>query len=169
MKVYYRDLELATEQVNLTKLDPKLAQFLGQHDFFYIEDLCETFRGIVRESGIKDGVLNAQVMHTTAVLSVNELDEPMLLGDINKCLANLVPHLNDYLHNSKLRTKNLCADDYKCDRNADAHIKSFLIGGHTTSLLVRNGDLVLGRWQRVTLIDFDGPRDRKLTVQVLGN
>jgi secondary thiamine-phosphate synthase enzyme len=93
----------------------------------------------------------------------------MLLGDIHKCLGNLVPHLNDYLHNSKLRTKTLCVDDYKCDRNADAHIKSFLIGGHTTSLLVRNGELVLGKWQRVTMIDFDGPRKRKLTVQVLGS
>ncbi len=169
MKVYYKDLEISTEQMNLAQLDPKLAQFLEQHDCFYIEDICDTFRGVVRESGVKDGLLNAQVMHTTAVLSVNELDEPMLLGDINKCLSSLVPHLNDYLHNSKLRTKNLCADDYKCDRNADAHIKSFLIGGHSVSLLVRDGELVLGKWQRVTMIDFDGPRKRKLTVQVLGN
>ncbi|PIR21093.1 MAG: hypothetical protein COV45_02895 [Deltaproteobacteria bacterium CG11_big_fil_rev_8_21_14_0_20_47_16] len=168
MKCHYKDLVLQTEQNNLAQLDSKLTQFLGQHDFFYIEDLCETFRGIVKESGIKDGMLNAQVMHTTAVLSVNELDEPMLLGDINRRLSDLVPHLNDYLHNSKLRTKNLCADDYKCDRNADAHLKSFLIGGHTASLLVRNGELVLGKWQRVTMIDFDGPRQRKVTVQVIG-
>lgn len=168
MTIFYKDLVLDTEQVNLAQLDSKLSQFLGQHDFFYVEDLCESFRGIVKESGVRNGVLTAQVMHTTAVLSVNELDEPMLLGDINRCLGSLVPHLNDYLHNSKLRTKNLCADDYKCDRNADAHIKSFLIGGHTTSLLVRNGELVLGKWQRVTMIDFDGPRERKLTIQVLG-
>lgn len=168
MKVFYKDLTLETVQINLAQLDAKLTPFLGQHDCFYIEDLCDTFRAIVKESGVKNGVLNAQVLHTTSVLSVNELDEPMLLGDINKCLGTLVPHLNDYLHNSKLRTKNLCADDYKCDRNADAHIKSFLIGGQTVNLLVRDGALVLGKWQRVTLIDFDGPRSRKLMVQVMG-
>lgn len=168
MKIHYKDLVISSNQCNLAQLDPKLTQFLGQHDFFYIEDLCDTFRDIVKESGIRDGILNAQTLHTTVVLCVNELDEPMLLGDINKCLSNLVPHLNDYLHNSKLRTKNLCANE-SCDRNADAHIKSFLIGGQTTSLLVRDGELMLGQWQRVTMIDFDGPRQRKLTVQVLGN
>ncbi len=168
MNVYYKDLSLETEQINLAQLDSKLTQFVGQHDFFYIEDLCDTFKNLVKESGIKDGILTAQVMHTTAVLSVNELDEPMLLGDISRTLSTMIPHLNDYLHNSKLRTKNLCADDYKCDRNADAHLKSFLIGGHSTTLLVRNGELVLGKWQRVTMIDFDGPRSRKLTVQIMG-
>lgn len=167
MTVYYRDLQLETQQVNLADLDPKLTQFLGPHDFFFIEDLGDRFRALVKDSGVRDGVLTAQVLHTTTVLSVNELDEPMLLGDINRCLSHLVPHLNDYLHNSKLRSKNLC-DNYTCDRNADAHIKSFLIGGHSASLLVRDGELVLGKWQRVTMIDFDGPRSRKLMVQVMG-
>lgn len=167
MTIYYKDLVLETQKVNLAALDEKLAPFLGQYDFFFVEDLGDRFRSIVKESGIRDGQLSAQVLHTTCVLSVNELDEPMLLGDINRCLSNLVPHSSDYLHNGPLRSKNLC-DQHTCDRNADAHIKSFLVGGHHVSLLVRNGELVLGQWQRVTMVDFDGPRSRKLMVQVMG-
>lgn len=168
MKVYFEEITVETVQNNLQTLDAKLQPFIGEYDCFCVEGLTQKFREIVQKSGIRDGILSAQVLHTTCVLSVNELDEPMLLGDISRQMQQDIPRVGDYLHNSKLRTVNLCEGDYKCDRNADAHIKAFLIGNHSLSLLVKDGGMVLGRWQRVALIDFDGPRERKLLVQVLG-
>lgn len=168
MRTYWKELTISTGDNNLPTLDPKLKQFVGPQDIFFIEDLTEQFQQLVAESKITDGLFTAQVMHTTTVLSVNELDEPMLLMDIHRALSEIAPRVNDYLHNSPLRTKNRCAEDNRCDRNADAHVKSFLIGNATTSLLVRDGKLLLGRWQRISVIDFDGPRQRRLVVQILG-
>ncbi|MDP2599826.1 MAG: secondary thiamine-phosphate synthase enzyme YjbQ [Deltaproteobacteria bacterium] len=168
MKIKFENIRVGTEQNNLMNLDVKLTPYIGEHNFFCVQDLTEMFHEMVSRSGIQNGSFIAQILHTTCVLSVNELDEPMLLGDISRQLEKHVPKIADYLHNSKLRTANLCEDDYKCDRNADAHIKSFLIGNHTMTLLVRDGKLVLGRWQRVGLVDFDGPRNRDLVVQISG-
>lgn len=168
MKIFWKDHVVSTQENNLAALDPKLAKFVEKHHFFSLHDLTETFQQLVAESGIRNGLFTAQSMHTTAVLSVNELDEPMLVMDICRTLDRLTPKVEDYLHNSPLRTKNLCEEDNKCDRNADAHIKAYISGGPVASVLVREGTLVLGRWQRVAFVDYDGPRDRRITVQILG-
>lgn len=169
MKAYFKHLEFKTDQNNLLELEPKLVDHLHDLDFFHIVDLTEQAREWVKESGIQNGLLTTQVMHTTCILSMNELDEPCLLGDINKHLREQLPRNRPYLHNSSIRTKNLCESDTKCDRNADAHLKSFLYGGPTQSVIVREGKPLFGEWQRLCLIDLDGPRERKLTVQVIGD
>ncbi len=168
MKIAWHDMVIQTKDNNLAELDSKLQQFVERHHFFSLHDLTDNFQAVIAESNIRNGFLKAQSHHTTAVLSINELDEPMLVMDIQRVLEAMVPKVQDYLHNSKLRTKNLCAEDNKCDRNADAHIKSYLSGGPTISMLVRDGKLVLGKWQRVALIDYDGPRERNITVQIMG-
>lgn len=164
MKIFWKDHVVSTQENNLAALDPKLAKFVEKHHFFSLHDLTETFQQLVTESGIRNGLFTAQSMHTTTVLSVNELDEPMLVMDICRTLDRLTPKTEDYLHNSPLRTKHL----NEADSNADAHIKAYLSGGPTASALVRDGKLVLGRWQRFAFVDYDGPRDRKITVQILG-
>lgn len=168
MKVFYKELSFETDQNNLLELEPKLAPYVEDFDFFSIIDLTEDSLKWVEESQIKDGVLTVQTLHTTCVMSINELDEPCLLGDINKALRDFIPKGKPYLHNSGIRTKNLCEDDYKCDTNADAHMKSFLFGGPTQSVIVKDGKPVWGTWQRLCLIDLDGPRKRRVTVQILG-
>lgn len=168
MKTFYKDLSFETDQNNLLDLEPKLAPHVEDFDFFSITDLTEDSFQWVKESGIQNGILTVQALHTTCVVAINELDEPCLLGDINKALRDFIPKGKAYLHNSGLRTKNLCEDDYKCDTNADAHMKSFLFGGPTQSAIIRNGEPVWGRWQRLCLIDLDGPRSRKATVQIIG-
>jgi secondary thiamine-phosphate synthase enzyme len=168
MKTFWHDMVVSTTENNLADLDPKLQQFVERYHFFSLHDLTESFQELVRTSGIESGLFTAQSLHTTAVLSINELDEPMLIMDIQRALESIAPKVHDYLHNSKLRTKNLCADGNKCDRNADAHIKAYLSGGATASALVREGQLVLGRWQRFAFVDYDGPRDRKITIQIMG-
>lgn len=172
MKTFYKELAIKTDQNNLLELEPKLAPHVQDFDFFYVKDLTEESYQWVEESGIKNGLLTVQALHTTCVMAVNELDEDCLLGDINRALREFVPKARSdkqvYLHNSGLRTKNLCEDDYKCDTNADAHMKSFLFGGPTQSSIIKEGKPVWGQWQRLSLIDLDGPRSRKVLVQIIG-
>ena len=90
--------------------------------------------------------------HTTTALIINENNDSNLLTDIKNTLTSLVPE-KDYLHNI-------------IDNNASAHIKSSLLGN---SLIVplENSQLVLGTWQRILLLEFDGPRNREVFVQTL--
>lgn len=167
-KVKYKTIVVETEQQNLTHYDPRLTQFLQPSDYFYLHDLTKELRYFVETSGITDGSLLIQIMHTSATLLVNELDEPMLLMDITQKLRSLVPKEAQYLHNSPMREVNLCADDSHCDRNGDAHVKASLFGQPSITLIIREGKLVLGPWQKIALLEFDGPRRREVLAQALG-
>ena len=168
MQCYYKTVQVATDQNNLAHLEEKLIPFLREFDFFSIHDLTQESKNWIEESKVKNGLLTVQTMHTTCVVAVNELDEPCLVGDLNAFLRELIPHHKPYLHNSKIRTKNLCADDKKCDRNADAHMKSFLFGAASQTLMIKDGEPLYGKWQKLCLIDFDGPRERQVVVQIMG-
>ncbi|MFO1519582.1 MAG: secondary thiamine-phosphate synthase enzyme YjbQ [bacterium] len=168
MKSYYQTIEVATDQNNLLELEPRLSDHVKDLDFFHVTDLTEDCKKWVSESGVKNGFVVLQALHTTCIISINELDEPCLLGDINDKLRDSVPKQAPYLHNGPIRYKNLCSDDKKCDRNGDAHVKAFMYGVPSQTLIVREGKPEFGRWQRVCLIDFDGPRKRQVSVQVMG-
>lgn len=165
---YYETITIDTKQQNLTDLDPRLADFVGPTDYFYVHNITEQLQEFVRNSGITDGTLTAQILHTSATLCINELDEPMLLMDIAKKMREFVPKDTKYFHNGPMRVVNLCAEDSHCDRNGDAHVRTALFGHPSLSLIVRHGELLLGQWQKVALVEFDGPRRREVVVQVLG-
>lgn len=167
-KVLYKTISIQTQQQNLAILDPRLSSFLQPSDFFYIHDLTKEIQAFVDKSGVSQGQLLAQILHTSATLCVNELDEPMLLMDIARKMRTFVPKEGEYLHNSSLREVNLCPDDSHCDRNGDAHVKAILFGHPSVTLIIRDGRLVLGQWQKVALVEFDGPRRREVLVQVVG-
>ncbi|MCB1214806.1 MAG: secondary thiamine-phosphate synthase enzyme YjbQ [Deltaproteobacteria bacterium] len=172
MKSFYKELSLKTDQNNLLDFQENLSPYVEDFDFFSITDLTQESFEWVKESGIQNGLLTLQALHTTCVVAINELDEPCLLGDLNRALREFIPKARQdrkpYLHNSGLRTKNLCEDDYKCDTNADAHMKSFLFGSPSQSVIIRDGKPVWGTWQRLCLIDLDGPRERRAVVQIIG-
>ena len=168
LRFLYKTLQIDTKQQNLTDLDPRLSEFLKPNDFFYLSDLTTKIDQFVKESDIQNGNVLIHVLHTSATIWVNELDEPMLLGDLATKLRALVPKEAAYLHNGPLRTVNLCPDDFHCDRNADAHVKASLFGYASVPLIVRDGKLVLGRWQKVALVEFDGPRKREVLLQLMG-
>ena len=90
------------------------------------------------------------VEHTTAGVTVNEA-EPRLLGDIESFLSDAVADAG-WRHDS-------------LDGNADSHLRALLVGSDT-SLPVVDGELALGRWQSVLLVECDGPRDRRVRVVV---
>lgn len=167
-RAYYKQFSIQTEQQNLTTFDPRLQEFLQPSDFFYLQDLTDDLKEFVQANDIAHGNLTVQTLHTSAMIIVNELNEPMLLGDLAIKLRGFVPKNEKYLHNSALRVVNRCEEDTHCDRNADAHVKASLFGSPSVSLVVRDGQLILGQWQRIALVEFDGPRKREVLAQLLG-
>ena len=117
------------------------------------EELVELTAQIDREiqaSGIQTGLCHLTVLHTTAAIWVNEA-EPGLLGDFLRTLSRLVPADGEYAHP---------------DGNGPAHIKAGIIGPSKT-LQIRNGRLLRGTWQDLFLAEFDGPRERRIAVQLI--
>jgi secondary thiamine-phosphate synthase enzyme len=118
----------------------------------------------VARSGICLGIASVQVLHTTAALLVNE-DEPRLLQDLKAFLERLVPRGAGYRHDDQaLRGAGLPPEERP---NGHAHCKAALLSASAT-LHVGAGRLVLGPWQRLFLAELDGPRERRVSIRVLG-
>lgn len=108
---------------------------------------------VVEESGIKSGIVNIFTPHTTTGIFVNE-DESGLKRDLEQVLEKLIPERGGYEHD-------------EVDYNAYAHLRSMILSP-SVSIPVEDGRLMLGTWQSVFLAEFDGPRERKVRIQVLG-
>lgn len=118
------------------------------------EELCDVtheVREMLQQEGWKDGALVLFCPHTTAALTVNEGADPDVVRDVVTNLRGLIPKRGDYRH---------------AEGNSDAHIKTSLVGPSLT-LIVDNGKLCLGTWQKVFFCEFDGPRQRQLWAQWL--
>jgi len=100
---------------------------------------------------IGNGIMLIYVPHTTAAITINEAYDASVMDDLMEKVSSLVPYSKNYEH---------------LEGNSDAHIKSSLIG-NSVQLIVENGNLVLGRWQGIFFLEFDGPRDRKIFIKVL--
>ena len=124
----------------------------GQHrDYVHITPQVET---ILRNSGIKEGMVLVSAMHITAAIYVND-HEDGLIQDIDQWLEKLAPYRRDYRHHQT-------GED-----NGDSHLKSLLLH-HEVVLPVTAGKLDLGPWQRVFYAEFDGQRRKKVIVKVMG-
>jgi len=114
-------------------------------------DVTDEVASVVPED-VKRGTCTVFVPHTTAGVVVNE-NEPGLLADLRGTLGRLVPADEPYEHGG-------------VDGNADAHLRATLVGASVT-IPVSGGELALGTWQSVLFAEFDGPRERRLTVSIL--
>jgi secondary thiamine-phosphate synthase enzyme len=122
-------------------------------------DLSERLAAIVRASRVREGLLSLWSTHTTCAVFINEV-QTALHADIRQFLEQTVARDANWLHNDPRHSD--------CDRNnADAHLRAILLG-HSMTLQVTGGELVLGQWQRVLAAELDGPRTRSLRVQVQG-
>ena len=127
-------------------------------------DLTDQLKGLVLESGIQTGIVNVQSLHTTTAIMVNE-NEPLLLGDFGVMLEIIAPSNLPYRHDDlTARTVNVVADERV---NGHAHCRAVLLG-LSACLNVVEGKLQLGEWQRVFLAELDGPRERQISVLLLG-
>jgi secondary thiamine-phosphate synthase enzyme len=114
-------------------------------------DITSEVEGVVRESGVQNGLCHIFVPHTTAGVTINENWDPSVRTDILGALDILVPDSGRYRH---------------AEGNAPAHIKASLMGSSQT-VLVEGGRLVFGSWQGIFLTEFDGPRRRRVLVKVV--
>ena len=122
-------------------------------------DVTDQIRGLVRRSSVKEGIANLWSLHTTCAIFINEV-QTALHADIRSFLEQVVARDGAWMHNDPAHSD--------CDRmNADAHLRAMLLG-HSLTLQVTGGDIVLGTWQRVLAAEMDGPRSRTIRVQVMG-
>ena len=122
-------------------------------------DLTNRVMEFVRRFNISEGLVSIWSMHTTCTLFISEF-QTALLADIKRFLEQMVARDAEYLHNDPNHSD--------CDRmNADSHLRALLLG-HSLTLQVSGGEIVLGQWQRILLAELDGPRARSLRVQVWG-
>jgi secondary thiamine-phosphate synthase enzyme len=122
-------------------------------------DLTERLGAIVRASRVKEGLVSLWSMHTTCAVFINEV-QTALHADIRQFLEQTVARDGNWMHNDPQHSD--------CDRNnADAHLRAIVLG-HSLTLQITSGELVLGQWQRVLAAELDGPRTRSLRVQVQG-
>jgi secondary thiamine-phosphate synthase enzyme len=115
-------------------------------------DITREVQKAVTDSGVGSGVAVVCVMHTTAGITINENADPDVTSDIMSALAGLLPRTGSWSH---------------VEGNSDAHVKSAIVGQSVT-VPVEEGRLKLGTWQAVYFCEFDGPRQRRVVVQVLG-
>jgi len=115
-------------------------------------DITPRLRKAAMAAGTQEGICLVFCPHTTAGLTVNEGADPSVAEDMLEALERLVPRDGGWRHR---------------EGNAAAHIKASLLGS-SVQVLVRDGDLVLGRWQAVLLCEFDGPRRREVWVRFAG-
>jgi secondary thiamine-phosphate synthase enzyme len=124
-----------------------------------IVDVTEAVMARVHALPIREGTATLCSMHTTCTLFINEYQRA-LVEDFKTFLAGLVADEAAWLHNDP--------DHSDCDRlNADAHLRALLLG-HSVTLPVSGGEVVLGTWQRVLMGELDGGRVRSLRLQVMG-
>jgi secondary thiamine-phosphate synthase enzyme len=127
-------------------------------------DLTGRLEGIVEATGLRLGFVSVHTLHTTAAVVVNE-HEPLLLGDFAEALERLAPADLGYRHDDAFaRVANVVAGERP---NGHAHCRALLLGP-AACLHVVDGRIRLGRWQRVFLVELDGPRERDVSVLVLG-
>ena len=117
------------------------------------QEVTATVREIIRQSGVQSGACCLFVPHTTAGVTVNEHADPDVVADITAQLDVMVPQHSGYRH---------------AEGNSPAHIKASMMGSCQT-LLVAEGQPVLGTWQGVFFCEFDGPRRRHLIVKVMAD
>jgi secondary thiamine-phosphate synthase enzyme len=129
------------------------------NDRMQLLNITDRVNEIVRKSGVKDGLVHLQSLHTTTSVFINEWQDA-LLHDVRKFFEEAVDRDKYYRHNDPQYSD--------CERkNADSHMRGMLMG-QTVCLQVRNAAVLLGTWQSIILAEFDGPRSRSVAVQVSG-
>lgn len=122
-------------------------------------DLTGRIKSLIDRHCLKEGLLVLNILHTTASLIIQEF-QAALLEDLKAFFQGLIQDGSGWRHNDPRYSD--------CERkNAASHLRASLLG-QTLALSVSNGQLMLGSWQSVILAEFDGPRSRRINIQILG-
>ncbi len=131
-------------------------------DSISIVNLDPLMQQAIASSGIEDGFVIVSSRHTTTAITINEYEE-RLLQDIRAWLSKLAPQDANYLHND-IHLRDCPPDE---PENAHSHLMAMLLGSSET-IPLKNGEPMIGQWQSVMLFDLDGPRERTVNIQVIG-
>jgi len=136
----------------------RIADWITNEKFELI-NMTDRINEIVSKSGVKDGIVHLQSLHTTAAVFINEWQDA-LLHDIGTVLEQFVGRDGNWRHDDPAYSD--------CERkNAASHLRGLILGS-SVSLQVRNTKVLLGTWQSIILAELDGPRSRSVSVQVMG-
>ncbi len=131
---------------------------LGMHSFRITTgsrevmiDITAQLEELLKDLGLDSGLMIVYTPHTTTGLTINEGADPDVCRDVLAHLRTLIPQHSGFKHS---------------EGNSDAHIKATLFGS-SVQIIVHEGRLMLGTWQRVFLGEFDGPRTRTVWVKIL--
>ncbi|HZK46411.1 MAG TPA: secondary thiamine-phosphate synthase enzyme YjbQ [Atopostipes sp.] len=121
-----------------------------KQEFINIDHLIKE---TLTESPIQSGILVVYCPHTTAGITINENADPDVKVDLELGLNKTFPNDEDYVH---------------FEGNSDGHMKSSLIGASET-LIIQDGQPILGTWQSVYFSEFDGPRNRTVYLKIIAD
>jgi secondary thiamine-phosphate synthase enzyme len=129
-------------------------------------DLTDELRRTVKDTGVVDGCCVVFCAHTTCALILNEWEEGVL-EDLKSRLEALVPSDDYYAHDDlSVRTENLVEGEER--RNGPAHVAGMIVGGTSHAIPVAGGEPLLGRWQRLFLLELDEPKERTIVFHAFG-
>lgn len=114
-------------------------------------DITSRVKQYVARQGVKDGIILVYTPHTTAGITINENADPAVTSDLAEFLKRKFPHEDYFTH---------------MEGNSPSHIMSSLFSASET-LIIDNGQLVLGTWQDIYFCEFDGPRTRKVHLKII--
>jgi secondary thiamine-phosphate synthase enzyme len=152
--------EQATRPVNegVVRIFNRVIEWVTTERFQLI-NLTDRMNELVRKSGVREGTIHLQSLHTTTAVFLNEWQDA-LLHDMKTCLEGIVDQGRRWRHNDPQYSD--------CERsNADSHLRGMLMG-QTLCLQIRNSKVLLGTWQNIIFAEFDGPRSRTLAIQISG-
>ena len=127
-------------------------------------DITDTVKHFVSESGVKHGQMSVYSVHTTFAVTINE-NEPLLLKDLEHCLERSASKDAYYGHNDfELRTVSMRPNE--CP-NGHSHCQHMILGSSEIVPII-DGNLLLGEFQRIFLVELDEPKPRRVVLQVMG-
>jgi len=115
-----------------------------------IIDITDSVQDMLQKSSLEQGLCFVFVPHTTAAVTINESADPSVKSDMLNVINQVIPWEAGYRH---------------MEGNSPAHIKSTLVGA-SELIAVEKGRLVLGTWQGIFFCEFDGPRTRKVNINL---
>ena len=119
---------------------------------FDIINITNKIQACIDKSNINSGIAVIFIPHTTAGVSINENADPDVLKDLKQIFNKVIPENDNYKH---------------FEGNSQAHALSTLTSASIT-VIIENGKLVLGTWQSIYFMEYDGPRQRKAHIKIIG-
>src|SRR5262245_35769923 len=135
------------------KTHPAMIETVETSERSQMINVTDRVRKAIAASGLKDGFVIVFVEHTTAAITIQENADPDVQHDLLAKLEKLVPQLETYYQHD--------------EGNSDAHLKTAMLGNSVT-VIIDNGKMILGRWQGIYFVEFDGPRERRMVIKVIG-